>query len=140
MTTVTVTRFMDDQGIASIRVPLENVEKEAILYLDDWYLLLEMNCSPVWVLINNLVLARGSLPISRLLLDAGAGEKVLHKDSNTLNLKRNNLLKAVGIGKSNTREKLLNKPFRPKGRVKIEYININPPHFNQITEQKELHT
>jgi len=32
---------MDDQGIASIRVPLENVEKEAILYLDDWYLLLE---------------------------------------------------------------------------------------------------
>src|SRR5258708_6961838 len=85
--TVTVTRSKDDDGVPIISIPIANSNKPAILYQEDFDLLLSLNIDPRWTFNANLVLERGQLPIARILFDAKAGEKVRYKDGNSLNLK-----------------------------------------------------
>ncbi len=128
--TVTVTRSKDDDGVPIISIPIANSNKPAILYQEDFDLLLSLNIDPRWTFNANLVLERGQLPIARILFDAKAGEKVRYKDGNSLNLKRDNLLKAKGGARSNTREKLADRPktFRLGEIIDLRYIDKKPSY------------
>jgi len=133
MKPLTITRKLDSNGTAMAIVPLENVDQSAVLYLEDWYLLLALGTDPRWSLHANLVLAKGKLPVSRLILDAGKLEKVFYRDGSPLNLIRSNLIKAIGgAARSRTRDKLQNKPFRIRSKANLEYVDINPDHFKTI--------
>ncbi len=122
--TVTVTRSKDDDGVPIISIPIANSNKPAILYQEDFDLLLSLNIDPRWTFNANL------LPIARILFDAKAGEKVRYKDGNSLNLKRDNLLKAKGGARSNTREKLADRPktFRLGEIIDLRYIDKKPSY------------
>src|SRR5258707_13754112 len=108
--TVTVTRSKDDDGVPIISIPIANSNKPAILYQEDFDLLLSLNIDPRWTFNANLVLERGQLPIARILFDAKAAEKERYKEGNSLNQKRDNLLKAKGGARSKPRDSPTHRP------------------------------
>jgi len=127
MKVLQITHKRDEDGTPIVLVPLENIDKSAILFQEDYDLLISFGVDPFWTLNANLVLARGKLPIARLIVDAGKLQKVHYKDSDPLNLKRDNLVIVIGgSARSSTREKLFNKPFRVRRTVKVEHITIKP--------------
>jgi hypothetical protein len=127
--TVTVTLLLDEDGETQlISVPLTNIDRSAILWKDDFDLLMSLGVSPEWRLNANLVLPKGKqTPIARLVKDAKKGDKVRYLDGDPLNLKGTNLVIVQGAGKSNARERQLNRPIPFKtGKVKLQYKNIPP--------------
>jgi hypothetical protein len=46
ITTMTITNFLDDDGIPIVSVPLTNCAKKAVLYQDYFNMLLELGLDP----------------------------------------------------------------------------------------------
>jgi len=122
---VRVLHSRDEDGNEIVTVPLSNIDKKVILYKDDFNELLSLGVVPKWTLNANLVLARGRMPIGRLIVDAKKGEKVEVLDGSPLNLRRSNLFVSLGNAKYNARDKLSNKPVH---RLMVENVELEHEH------------
>ena len=106
----------DHNGEQIVKVPLVNSRRHAILYPNDFKLLLSLDVRPKWYYIDGHVMVNvpkpeqnyrhGYCPISRLIMDAGPRQIVKYLNRNRLDLRRSNLLLAVGQGKYRARELL----------------------------------
>src|SRR5947209_6839988 len=119
-----ITHSKDHDGLRIVSVPLNNVDKQVILDEEEFDLLMSLCLDPWWRLSANLVV-RGTIPIARIILDAKKGEKVQYLDGNPLNLRRSNLIKTIGGGKSSTRDKL-NKHNVLRKKIELDHIHILP--------------
>ena len=134
MKEVSVTYSIDKDDQPIVTVPLSNVDKQAILLLSDWNLLMELNVSPVWRFATGQVCEAGAAKISiaRLICDAKPKEAVQYLDQDSCNLRRSNLAVGTGVGKSRERDKL-NRDFdKIKRKVLVKPNYINPIHMQQI--------
>lgn len=60
MTTVTITKFLDEDGITSlIKVPLTNTDQSVTLFQEDWDLLVSLGVNPFWRFSLGHVVQRG---------------------------------------------------------------------------------
>jgi len=124
---------MDPDGVtALVSVPLTNTDKTVVLYQEDFNDLIRSGLSPLWRLMQGQVLERGRarVSISRLVKNAKAGQKIYFIDKDPCNLRRSNLLTAIGCSKSKTRDKLKNRPRSSflKERVELKHIYIKPSY------------
>jgi hypothetical protein len=133
---VTVTHELDPDGNTQlITVPLTNVDQSAVIFKEDFDFLLSLGVDPRWRLSANLVLVRGKHePVSRLIVDARKGEKVRYKDGDPTNLRRSNLFKVSGAGKSDAQEKQKTNPSMRTEPVRINYRNIPPSWIDGLTQ------
>ena len=105
-----VTFTTDNDGQAIALVPIHGSTAPAELYADDYHTLINAGVSPNWSYARYhirrktfwhvhcpsgceaLVYTRsGASHVARLIAGADVGEKVLHRDKNPLNLRRDNL-------------------------------------------------
>ena len=128
MNKLTITHFKDGDLTPMVSVPLTNVNESAILYQDDFDLLMSLGLDARWRLNANLVIARGNgqIPVARVIADSKKGEKVQYEDGNPLNLRRENLLTVTGGGKSSARDKLNKRPDILQKKITIDHIHIKP--------------
>jgi len=128
-TTISITHFMDDEGIPCVSVPLTNVPKSVILYQEDFNLLIEMGLTPLWRFTQGQVveIGRPKISVPRAVVDAKGGDSIEFKDHDPLNLKRSNLNYSQGNGKHRTRDKITshNRP-KNKGTIEMEHIHQLP--------------
>jgi hypothetical protein len=105
---VDITHFKEGKR-KLVAVPVNGVKTKAVLYLDDWNDLLSIGVSPVWSFYRNQVVVRSrgkvrEVAIVRLLRDARAYQKVLPKDENPFNLRRDNLVLSPGSSRYRARD------------------------------------
>jgi hypothetical protein len=110
-------RTSNQFGRKLVHVPVgRNGEKEAVLYKEDWDTLNELGVSPNWCTIGNSVASRGggkACLLARVIADLKAGERIIYRDGNGLNLRRENLRKqAKGWSLHHDRERLLDLALR----------------------------
>jgi len=106
-----VTFTIDHDGTEIALVPVHGSPAPAKLYADDYRIMIRLGVSPHWSLTKPrgterllhrhvhcasgceaLVHTRsGSSHVARMVAQAGVGEKVFHRDKNTLNLRLDNL-------------------------------------------------
>lgn len=132
---------MDHDGVTPIvTIPMSNGDHRAILNLVDFNELMAIKVSPIWRYMSGQVFETGAAKISiaRLIMDAGLKQKVQHCNQNTLDMRRSNLVLAKGGGKYRARDRILNRdPAVLKEKIEIKPIYINPPHMNQIINNKD---
>src|SRR6516162_11601598 len=96
---VNVDYSIDEHGKNIVSVPLRDGQ-EAILYETDFDLLMDMGCPVSWTTQLGIVKIRPlrgyNISIARLLLDAGRKQQVLYANGDKLDLRRTNLVLAVG--------------------------------------------
>lgn len=115
--------FTDQNGTTCVQLPLANNQGHAELYADDLAALVSCGVSTNWTL-NYPSLTRSGgrdcyvqchVPtsyrnkngnwtaqvVARLIMQAGAGERVRYVDRNTLNLRRDNLYLTSGAARRN---------------------------------------
>ena len=87
-------------GTPIVLVPLKDGDNPpyAILNQSDWDTLMDIGCTEIWNINKdgNVALwaakAKSNVAVARLIMDAGPGEGVYHKDHNKLNLRKPNLV------------------------------------------------
>jgi hypothetical protein len=124
---------MDTDGVTPIvTVPMSNVEKQAVLNLSDFRELMDLEVSASWRYTSGQVFESGGdkLSIARLILDAKPKEAIQYRDRDAFNLRRPNLVVAVGNSKRRERD-ALNRDC-VKEIVTIKPVFIDPPHMRQI--------
>lgn len=120
-------------GEGAILVPLGRDSKKgyAVVDKDDWEFLQKLGVSTTWNLsARGVVIAAahlsksGTVRIARVLMDAGPGQIVKHKDGNKLDLRRENLeLRDEGYSLVRDREFLTPLKKRKKSQRK-EFIAV----------------
>lgn len=131
---IPVTYSIDKDGdTAIVSVPMCNLDKQAVLNLSDFNLLMELKVSAQWKYVVGQVFEKGapSISIARLIMDAGKKEAVQYIDRDAFNLRRSNLVLSVGSGKQLERNKLKDRAFQ-RDNVTINPIYINPSYIHQI--------
>ena len=102
---------VDTNGQRVVHVVLTNSQRWATLYAEDYQRLIGAGFSRIWKCTED---GRGSayvtvnaytrdgysrvIPVARLIVNAGHGQRVRHNDGNTLNLRAENL--AIVLGRS----------------------------------------
>ena len=136
MKTITITHFINDKDGSTplVSVPLTNVDKVAVLCQSDFNELIESGVDPRWRLADGKVVERGKakLNIARLITKAGKGDKIMFRDRDMLNLRRSNLIVAVGAGKANDFEKLHTRSKRLFDTAEMKHHSIEPSYAQQI--------
>jgi hypothetical protein len=92
-----------EYGREIVSVPLRNSTGRAILYAEDFTMLLNLGLAPTWVYEHQQVFS-GKVSVARLIVDAGPRQQVIYCDKDTCNLRRDNLAVTVGNGKFRARE------------------------------------
>ena len=108
---VTPEFITDTNGQLVALVPLTNSQRRATLYAEDYQWLIDAGFSRLWKCTED---GRGSayvtvnaytrdgysrvIPVARLIVNAGHGQRVRHNDGNTLNLRTENL--SIFLGRS----------------------------------------
>lgn len=126
---IQITHFKNqDNQRNAVHVPLEHNDKPAIIYEDDFALLMDMGVSPRWaynaatmghvkVYSNNKILS-----VARILVDAGKGERVQFLNGNRTDLRRDNLVIAKGAGNMRDREYVLKSHRFLPNRPEVEHV------------------
>lgn len=137
MNNLTVTKYVDAEHCL-VSVPLTNAHSSVILYQEDFNRLIEAGVDPRWRLQSNQILerGRGGLSVTRLVAQAGEGQKVRVLDKDPCNLRKSNLIAVKGRGEINPANKLSSEDRLAKLRsvrdVRITYDKINPTHMKEI--------
>jgi len=111
MRTVEIIHFRDT-GRKLVKVPIYKKGIEAILYEDDFDLLMSLGVSPFWTIIPGLMpIVLVHLPtlkaragVARVIMDAGKDQKVCYINNIPLDLRRDNLVIIPGRGLYRTRD------------------------------------
>ena len=103
-------KFISDQDENTVQVPLSRSDKRVTLYESDFEKLIDLGVSPKWCLhvgFPKVYCNQHYLSIARLIADAGVGQKIILKNGNVFDLRRDNLIKDNGSAKIRDREHLL---------------------------------
>jgi hypothetical protein len=134
MNTVEVTHYRCplDGTTKLVSVPLTNVDKSAVLFETDFDMLMSLGLDPRWRLSQGMILEKGRArrSISRLVANAGPGNKILFLDRDVCNMRRDNLIIANGTAKYQTRDKLTGKRNFLRERVQIKHTYTKAPWEN----------
>jgi hypothetical protein len=132
--TIEVTHFKSQDNQKNIvHVPLDYSDRPAILYEDDFALLMDMGVSPRWAY-NAATMGHvkcycggKALSIARILVDAGKGERIQFLNGDRTDLRRDNLVIAKGAGILRDRDYLLKShrflPNRPEVKHVVKTSN-----------------
>jgi hypothetical protein len=134
---IEITHDIDQDGTPIVFVPLQNSDQSAVLFEEDFNRLIDIGLDARWKLANGQVLERGRsrLSIARLVADAKAGEKILLKDRNQFNLRRDNLVTAKGGSSRETTRDRLSPDTRPHNflnTVKLKHTHKPLPWQGEL--------
>lgn len=103
--------FADIEGHLCVRVPLANTTRCAILYVEDFFRLVNAGVSWNWALNYSSATGPGYLKVTipgdgrrsvaRLVAEAGEREQVRYRNGDKIDLRRSNLLVQKGQGRLN---------------------------------------
>ena len=93
-----------------LELTLTKSKAKVLIDEEDFNDLMGLDISMDWILFEGLVWVRRGdqrISIARLIRDAGKGTKIVYKDGNQLNLRRDNLIIATGAGKASPKQQLI---------------------------------
>jgi hypothetical protein len=120
----TITRFTENY-IKMVYVPLTNSNKKVVMYEKDFDMLLRLGVRLPFKIADGRVVVRSNgrnINVSRLIFDAKAGQKVGPLDGDHLNLRRNNLVLAIGRRTNSAARDMIVTPIRPR-KYELRYVN-----------------
>jgi hypothetical protein len=112
-----------DGEIKIIKVPIAESKLKATLYEDDFDDLMRLGISPKWKLYHDQIVVRNNgryVGVGRLIRHAGPNQRVVCKDDDATNLRRDNLVLAPGPSRYDARS-CIARPF--KNKTIIEHIS-----------------
>jgi hypothetical protein len=127
--TIEVTHFKNPNDKKNlVQVPLDQSDRPAILYEDDFALLMDMGVSPRWsynaATMGHVKCYCGgkALSIARILVDAGKGERIQFLNCDRTDLRRDNLVIAKGAGILRDRDYLLKSHRFLPNRPEVKHV------------------